>query len=421
MNAPTLLLAQLTLILVACRLCGFLLKRIGQPPVIGEMAAGLLLGPIVFGAWLPDAHAVVFAQQSLPALSGLATVGVALFMFLVGLELRAPEGTRAQVRSAVFVGGLGVVVPLLLGLAISPFLYDRYAPEGVGFWPFALFVAAAMSVTAFPVLARILKDRNLTRSLPGRLALGAAVIDDACVWIFLALVLALTRGDTPFQALFTVLGGIGLVAVVFLVLKPLYARLLRDRASDDEMRASTFAWVIIGCMACAAAAEWIELHAVFGAFLFGACLPRHERLLHALVKRIEPVAVVFLMPVVFALAGQNTTAHAFAGAGAGALIIVLLVAITGKIVGCAAGARLSGHGWRDSLAVGSLMNARGLMELIVIKIGFEAGVIGPELFTMLFVMTLVTTFMASPLVSAFYQKDGFVVGPPGFEPGTKGL
>lgn len=395
---------QLTLILLAARTCGFLLKRIGQPPVIGEMAAGLLLGPIVLGAWLPDLHAVLFAKQSLPALSGLGSIGVALFMFLVGLELRAPEGTRAQVRSAALVGGLGIIVPLLLGLAISPFLHARYAPDGVGFWPFALFVAAAMSVTAFPVLARILKDRHLTRSPPGRLALSAAVIDDACVWILLALVLALTRGGGTAQVLVTVLGTIGLVALVFGVLKPFYARLLRQRLGSPELAPSTFAWIVIGCLGCAAIAEWIELHAVFGAFLFGLCLPRDDRLLDALTTRIEPLAVVFLMPIVFALAGQNTTAGAFAGAGLAALAVVLGVAIVGKIAGCATGARLSGHGWRDSLAVGSLMNARGLMELIVIKIGYEAGVIGAELFTMLFVMTLLTTFMASPLLSAFHQR-----------------
>ncbi|HEY5972258.1 MAG TPA: cation:proton antiporter [Pseudoxanthomonas sp.] len=404
MNAPTLLLVQLALILVAARLCGLVLKRVGQPPVIGEMAAGLILGPIVFGAWLPGIHAVVFAKQTLPALSGLATLGVALFMFVVGLELRAPEGTKSQVRSALFVGGLGIVLPLLLGLAISPILYDKYAPTGIGFWPFAMFIAAAMSVTAFPVLARILRDRNLTHSPPGRLALSAAVIDDVCVWIFLALVLALTRGGNGTQVVFTIMGALGLVAFVFLLLKPVYARLLHSGINGEELSVSTFAWLLVGILVCSAIAEWIELHAVFGAFLFGACLPRDDRLLGALVRRIEPVAVVLLMPVLFALVGQNTTASAFVGAGMGALALVLFVAIFGKVAGCAAGAWLSGLGWRDSLAVGSLMNARGLMELIVIKIGFDAGVIGPELFTMLFVMTLVTTLTASPLLSLFYAR-----------------
>lgn len=404
MNAPTLLLVQLTVILIAARLCGFLLKRIGQPPVIGEMAAGLLLGPIVFGAVLPDLHAQVFAPSSLPALSGLGTVGVALFMFLVGLELRAPQGTRAQLRSASLIGGLGIAVPLLLGLAVSPFLHPRYAPDGVPFWPFALFVAAAMSVTAFPVLARILRDRGLTRSVPGRLALSAAIIDDGCVWILLAFVVALARGGDGTQVLFTVIGAGVLVAIVLAVLKPLCARLLQSRVGGGELPAAAFAWIVIGCVACAAFAEWIGLHAVFGAFLFGIALPRDDRLLDALTTRIEPVAVVLLMPIVFALAGQNTTPGAFAGTGLGALALVLAVAIAGKIAGCATGARLSGHGWRDSLAVGSLMNARGLMELIVIKIGFDAGLIGPELFTMLFVMTLLTTFMASPLLSLFHRR-----------------
>lgn len=189
MNPTMLLLVQLALILGAARACGALLQRFGQPPVIGEMAAGLLLGPIAFGAWLPELHGVLFASSSLPPLSGLVNIGVVLFMFIVGVELRAPEGTTAQVRASVLVGLSGIVLPLLLGLAAAPWLFARFAPQGIGFWPFALFIAAAMSVTAFPVLARILKDRNMTRTPAGRLALGAAVIDDATVWMFLAIVL----------------------------------------------------------------------------------------------------------------------------------------------------------------------------------------------------------------------------------------
>jgi len=405
MNATLLLLLQLVLILAMARLCGALLKRFGQPPVIGEMMAGLLLGPIVFGAWLPELHGVLFAKPSLPALSGLATIGVAIFMFIVGVELRAPEGSKAQVRAAATIGLMGVALPLVLGLAIAPVLYPSFAPAGVAYWPFALFIAAAMSVTAFPVLARILKDRNLTHSTPGRLALSAAVIDDGCVWIFLALVLALAGGGSPGGVLVALGGGLALVAIVFLALKPLYARLLRPVTVDGELDGSALVWVLIGVLACAAFAEWIGLHAVFGAFLFGVGLPRDDRLLHFLARRLEPMSVLLLMPVVFALAGQNTTPSAFAGAGIGAFALILLAAIMGKVAGCAGGARLSGYGWRDSLAVGSLMNARGLMELIVIKIGFDAGLIGPELFTMLFAMTLATTLMASPMLSLFYRRS----------------
>ncbi|WOB51074.1 cation:proton antiporter [Xanthomonas hydrangeae] len=399
MNPTTLLLVQLAVILGLARACGALLQRFGQPPVIGEMAAGLLLGPIAFGAWLPDLHGVLFASNSLPPLSGLANIGVVLFMFIVGVELRAPEGTTAQVRASILVGLSGIVLPLLLGLAAAPWLFARFAPQGIGFWPFALFIAAAMSVTAFPVLARILKDRNLTRTPAGRLALGAAVIDDATVWIFLALVLTLTGSDTHGGVGFTVAGALALIAVVFGLLKPAYARLLKPRARDGGYAPTALVWVLIGLLACAAVAEWIGLHAIFGAFLFGICVPRDDRLLEHLAGRIEPLAITLLMPVLFAVAGQATSPGVFVGAGIAGFALVVGVAVTGKLVGCTLGARLSGHDWRDSLTVGSLMNARGLMELVVIKIGLDSGVIGPDLFTLLFGMTLVTTVMTSPMVA----------------------
>lgn len=404
MNPTTLLLVQLAVILGAARLCGKLLQRFGQPPVIGEMAAGLLLGPIAFGAWWPELHHALFAKESLPPLSGLANLGVVLFMFIVGVELRAPEGTKAQVRSAFSVGLSGIVLPLLLGLAAAPWLFPRFAPAGIGFWPFALFISAAMSVTAFPVLARILKDRNMTRTSAGRLALGAAVIDDATVWLFLAVVLTLTGGNSHGGVGFTAAGALVLVGIVFGLLRPVYARLLTPRASDGGFAPTALVWVLIGLLACAAAAEWIGLHAIFGAFLFGICLPREDRLLEHLAGRVEPLAITLLMPVLFALAGQATSASALAGAGVAGLVLVIGVAVVGKLVGCTLGARLSGHDWRDSLTVGSLMNARGLMELVVMKIGLDSGIIGPDLFTLLFGMTLVTTLMASPMVAAFQRR-----------------
>src|SRR5690606_25031230 len=275
-----LLLLQLVLVLASAKLCGAALRHVGQPPVIGEMAAGLVLGPLVFGAWAPQVHAAVFPAASLPMLSGLGTLGVSLFMFIVGAELRAPEGSARQVRAAISIGGFGIVLPFALGLAIAPSLYRAFAPDGVGYWPFAMFIAAAISVTAFPVLARILKDRGLTRSTPGRLALGAGLVNDGVVWIFLAAVLALAGGGSAAGVAFTVAGAVALVAVTFGLLKPLYARLLRPAALDGEPRASALTPVLLGLLACAAFAEWIGLHAIFGAFLFGTCLPRDDRLLH---------------------------------------------------------------------------------------------------------------------------------------------
>jgi len=405
----SLLLLQLVVILVVARACGMLLKYLGQPAVIGEMAAGIVLGPIVFGALAPDVHAQLFAKSSLAGLSSLSMLGLVLFMFIVGAELRAPEGVRAQIKAAGYVGVLGVLFPMAAGLAVAPFLHPL-APAGVGFWPFALFMAAAMSITAFPVMARILKDRGLTQTKIGRLSLGSAAIADVFAWIMLAVVVALTGGGSG-SFVRTLIGMVVLTVVVFVALRPLFAWLLRTYAPSGDPSQMLLAAMLIGALACAGLTEWLGLHAVFGAFLFGACLPRDDRLLRCLVERLEYVAIVLLMPIFFALAGLSTTPDAFVGAGIGALLLVLAAAVFGKVVGGALGARLAGYGWRDSFATGALMNARGLMELIVMKVGLDAGLVGPSLFTMLLVMAIVTTLMASPLLTLFAGRSPNLVDP----------
>jgi len=405
----SLLLLQLVVILVVARACGLLLKFLGQPAVIGEMAAGIVLGPIVFGALAPDVHASLFAKGSLAGLSSLSMLGLVLFMFIVGAELRAPDGVRSQVKAAGYVGVLGVVLPMAAGLAIAPFLHPL-APAGAAFWPFAFFMAAAMSITAFPVMARILKERGMTQTRLGRLSLGSAAIADVFAWIMLAVVVALTGGGGG-SFVRTLVGMVVLVAVVFGALRPLYAWLLRTYAPGGEPSQMLLAAMLVGALGCAGLTEWLGLHAVFGAFLFGACLPRDDRLLRCLVERLEYVAVVLLMPIFFALAGLSTTPDAFVGAGIGALLLVLAAAVFGKVLGGAIGARFAGYGWRDSFATGALMNARGLMELIVMKVGLDAGLIGPSLFTMLLVMALVTTLMTSPLLTLFAGRSPNLVDP----------
>ena len=410
MHSP--LLLQLVIILATARACGWLLRHVGQPAVIGEMAAGLVLGPIVFGALFPAFHAELFAKESLAALSSLSTLGLVLFMFVVGAELRAPDGVRAQIKAAGAVGVLGVLLPMALGIGISPWLHPELAPAGVEFWPFALFMAAAMSITAFPVMARILKDRGMTQTRIGQLSLSSAAIADVLAWVMLALVVALIgSGDGYAGFARTTLGSLVLAAVVFGLLRPLFAWLLHRHGSDGAPSPMLLAAMLIGALACAAITEWLGLHAVFGAFLFGACLPRDDRLLRHLIERVESVAILLLMPIFFALAGLNTTADAFVGAGLGAMALIVLAAVLGKIAGGAAGARLAGYGWRESLATGSLMNARGLMELIVMKVGLDAGLIGPGLFTMLLVMALLTTVMTGPLLTWFAGRPGEAVAP----------
>ncbi|MFI4970254.1 MAG: cation:proton antiporter [Lysobacterales bacterium] len=406
MNPMPHLLLQLAVILGVARLLASLLHRFGQPPVIGEMIAGILLGPLVFGALAPDWQATIFPAGKLGALDGLSQVGLVLFMLVVGAELRAPAGSRARLLAAGWIGTLGVLVPMLLGLAIAPVLHPRFAPPGIGMWPFALFMAASMAITAFPVMARILKDRGMTRSPLGQLALGAAAVADVLAWIVLALVVALisARGGWGVFAR-TGIGLIAIVAIAFGLLRPAIARLLARHASDGRPDGAVLSLLLIGACAMAAATEWLGLHAVFGAFLFGACLPRDERLLQTLIERLEHVAVLMLMPVFFALAGLGMTREAFSGAGAGALLLILAAAVLGKLLGAGGGARIAGLAWRDCCAVSALMNARGMMELIVLKVGLDAGVIGAEIFTLLVVMTIVTTLMTSPALKLCLRGD----------------
>ena len=405
MGQIPLLLLQLVAILGSARLLSILLRRIGQPPVIGEMLAGIALGPMVFGAIAPQAQAFLFAPSSLGALDGLSQIGLVLFMFIVGAELRLPGGARRHLGASGIVGLLSVLLPFALGLAISPSLHERFAPAGVAFWPFAFFIAASMSITAFPIMARILKERGMTESAVGRLSLTSAALADVLAWIVLAFVVALISSKAGWGGFaITMLGSLGLAAFAFGVLKPWLARMLDRHAPDGRPDTGLLALILILVFAGAAATSALGLHAVFGAFLVGAVLPRDNRLLACLIERVEYVAVIVLMPVFFALAGLHTTADAFSGSGLGALTLILAAAVFGKVLGGAAGARAAGYGWRDSFAVGSLMNARALMELIVMKVGLDIGVIGGEIFTMLMVMAVLTTLMTTPMLIAFTRR-----------------
>jgi Kef-type K+ transport system membrane component KefB len=401
------LLLQLVLILGTARLLSMLLRRLGQPPVIGEMTAGIVLGPIVLGALFPAWHAEVFAPASLPALDGLSQVGLVLFMFIVGAELRFPHGARPQLVAAGWISAMSVLVPMAFGLVAASLLYGQFAPEGVGFPSFALFMASAMSITAFPIMARILKERGMTHSLIGRLSLTSAALADVLAWVMLAMVVVLEDSRNDWGRFREMLLGLFALATALLVVgRPLLARMVARFARDGRPEGPMLAVLLIGTFACAYATKSLGVHPVFGAFLFGAALPRDDRLLEALVERVEHIAIIVLMPVFFALAGLNTTPSAFVGTGLTALIIVLVAAVAGKLLGGAAGARIAGYPWRTAFAVGSLMNARALMELIVMKVGLDAGVIGRDLFTMLMVMAILTTFMTGPLLTLFAGKGG---------------
>jgi Kef-type K+ transport system membrane component KefB len=404
--AHSTLLLQLVVILGCARIVGVILRFFGQPMVIGEMVAGLMLGPAVFGAVAPTLQAALFQRSSLPELDAISQLGLVLFMFIVGAELRLPSGARAQIMAASWIGVLSVLLPMALGLAVAVPLHPLLAPPGVSFWPFALFIAAAMSITAFPVMARILKDRGETNTRIGRLSLSGAAVADVFSWVMLALVVVLVGSGNDWSRIVSILTGLAvLCALSFGVLRPMIAWLLIRYANDGRPAGALLAALLIATFASAYATAYLGVHPVFGAFLFGACLPRDDRLLHSLIERIEHVAVLVLMPVFFALAGLNTSADAFSGAGAGDTLLILLAAVGGKIIGGSVGARIAGERWRPALAIGSLMNARGLMELIVMKVGLDAGLIGKPLFTMLLAMAIVTTVMTGPLLNLFARGE----------------
>lgn len=396
------LLLQLVVILGCARIVGLILRYFGQPMVIGEMIAGLLLGPAVFGVMAPHLQSTLFQRSSLPELDAVSQLGLVLFMFIVGAELRLPRGAKAQITAATWIGVLSVLLPMGLGFAAAVPLYPLLAPPGVAFLPFALFMAASMSITAFPVMARILKDRGETQTRIGRLSLTGAAVADVFSWVMLAVVVVLAGSGNDWSRLTQMLVGLtALCALLFGALRPLFAWLLARYAGDGRPAGALLAAMLIGTFASSYTTAYIGVHPVFGAFLFGACLPRDDRLLNSLIERIEHVAVLVLMPVFFALAGLSTTADAFVGAGLGSLLLILLVAVGGKLIGGSLGARCAGEPWRPALAIGALMNARGLMELIVMKVGLDAGLIGKALFTMLLVMAIVTTVMTGPLLNLF--------------------
>lgn len=404
MNPP--LLLQLVVILATARVLSLVLGRFGQPPVIGEMIAGLALGPLLLGQLAPGLHAQLFPPQSLPALAGISQIGLVLFMFIVGAELRTPSGLRAQMSASFRIGGLAMLLPFLLGIAIAPWLHPGLAPSGVALLPFALFIATAMAITAFPMLARILKDKGLSGTTVGALGLTSAAVADVFAWILLAVVVALVAASGGWGAFVRTVAGLVVLGIAaFALVRPAMASLLRRHAAAGRPDGTGLALLLIVTFAFAALTQWLQLHAVFGAFLFGVCLPRDDTLLDTLVERLEHVAVLVLMPVFFALAGLNTSADAFAGMGLSAMAVILLIAVAGKVLGGAAGARLSGMNWRDAFALGTLMNTRGLMELIVLKVGLDIGVIGKELFTMFMLMAVITTLMTSPLLGLLLRSQ----------------
>jgi Kef-type K+ transport system membrane component KefB len=393
------LLVQMIVIVLAARALGALAGRVGQTAVIGEIAAGLLLGPSLLGWLAPPVSHWLFAEASLPILQLLAEIGVLLFMFVVGLELE-PSRLRGHARVAIAVSNVGIIVPFILGVLLSLGLYRAYAPAGVSFHAFALFCGIAMSITAFPVLARILEERGLTRTPLGATALTCAAVDDVTAWSILAFVVAVTTSGGAAQTLLLMLGlAAAFLSVMLVAVRPILERLLGDTPGDALSKQRLTA-VLAVLLASALTTHLIGIHALFGAFIAGAIMPVGGTLRPQLRARLGSVSAVWLLPLFFAYTGLRTHLGLLDDAANWAVCLaVIVVATAGKLGGTALAARWSGLPWRESMALGALMNTRGLMELIALNVGYDLGILSPEIFAMMVLMAVVTTAMTGPLLS----------------------
>jgi len=401
-------LLALALIIFAARVVGALFRHLGQPPVIGETISGILLGPSLLGQVSPAAFAYLIPQEVIPLLNVIAQVGVVLFMFLVGVELN-PTHLRRGSSIVIAISHSSIVVPFLLGCAVSLLLYPSYATSDVPFGVFILFIGISMSVTAFPVLARILCDRGFDSSRLGNIALTCAAVDDVTAWCLLALVMGVARSE-PGSAAQTCAYALMFISFMLLVVRRLVGRLALHEEGKTQLRQGTMAIVLVALLLSAFATERIGIHALFGSFILGAVIPHDSSLARQLVARLRDFAVVFFLPVYFAFTGLHTQFGLLTGADNWiACALIIATASLGKFGGTFVAARLTGLRWRDGAALGVLMNTRGLMELIVLNIGLEMKVLSPLLFAMFIFMAIVTTVATTPVLE-WLNREGKVFG-----------
>lgn len=394
------LLLQLFVIVIAARAFGTVAERVGQPAVIGEIAAGVLLGPSLFGWLAPAASAALFPAASMPILQLLSQIGVLLFMFVVGVELE-PSYLRGKAQAAIAVSHFSIIIPFILGVALSLGLFPRYAAPGAPFHVFALFCGIAMSITAFPVLARILAERQLTHTPLGTTAIACAAVDDVTAWSILAFVVAITTAGSAVETLAATVALSALfVGVMILVGRPVLERVLAPERMGETFSKARMAIVVAVLLASALVTEAIGIHALFGAFVAGAIMPSGGRFRRMLHDRLESLSSVFLLPIFFVYTGLRTEVGLLNDWTSWAICLaIVLVATAGKLGGTALAARWTGMAWRESVALGALMNTRGLMELIALNVGYDLGILSPQIFAMMVLMALVTTAGTGPLLS----------------------
>jgi Kef-type K+ transport system membrane component KefB len=401
------LVLQVAVVLTACRLTGTLFKKFQQPRVVGEMFAGIMLGPSFLGWIAPHFSAYLFPASSLGFLNALSQIGVIIFMFLVGMNIN-PKELAKEGHAAVLSSHVSITAPFVLAAFLALYLYPRLSDDSVAFSSFALFMGAAMSITAFPVLARILQERKMMHSRLGTVAIACAAVDDVTGWIILAYIVVLIRSAHSTTSIWVTLGGIIVFAVVMIygVQRLLQGVFLKAYEKWGHLSENRMAFMMLLVLASALCTERLGIHLLFGAFLMGAIMPKEPVFVRYVLDRFETITVTLLLPLFFAFTGLRTNIALVKGPTMWMYCgLIILVATAGKLGGSTIAARFSGMPLREAAGLGTLMNARGLMELVILDVGLDIGVISPALFSMMIVMALVTTFMTTPVLNLICPKE----------------
>ncbi len=392
-----LFLFQLLLIISVAKVTGFLLKKLGQPAVVGEIAAGILLGPSIMGALYPDFSAFVFPMESLKGLQYMSQIGLVLFMFIVGLELDLTE-LKGEMKSIAIISTSSILIPFMIGYGVAYYIYSFFTPEQHTFFSFALFMGIAFSITAFPVLARIILEKKMQKTKVGYLSLSCAAINDCAAWFILSIILAYVEAENLYAAFTRFVFIIFYLCFMFLIIKPLLQKLLH--------RIKNYFTIIMLSIVLFSSilTELLGIHALFGAFIAGIIISEKKFDKSELIKKIHDITVILFLPIFFVLSGLRTSIGLLNTGNLWFLFfIILILAIAGKLVSSTLASKASGLNWHDSFSIGILMNTRGLIELIILNIGYDLGIIKPELFTILVLMAITTTFMTGPLLSVMQK------------------
>ncbi len=398
-HSLSILILQILVIVVFSRVLGRLMSLIGQPTVIGEIIAGIMLGPSLLGMFFPEVSAFLFPLESLSNLQFLSQIGLILFMFIIGMELDLGI-IKKRAKAALFISNTSIILPYLMGVVLSYFLYERFSPLGADFVSFSLFMGIALSITAFPVLARIVQERGITKTTMGSIVITSAAINDITAWGILAIVVAIANATAIAGAIITILLSLIFIALMLLVIKPLLDKIAVNYTVQETVSKTVVAAVFGVMLFSAFITESIGIHALFGAFMAGVIMPHNIRFKAIMTEKMEDVSLVLLLPLFFVYTGLRTEIGLLNDNSLWNVAwIVIIVAVAGKFLGSALASRLTGQSWRSSLTIGALMNTRGLIELVALNIGYDIGILSPEIFTILVLMALITTFMTGPAMS----------------------